>query len=399
MVQKRLEESENLDLDELLRAWVEYGACVRMEHGEKHPQLVRTHFYLATTYRERRAHFTPSRLRGCSLLITVCSAVRQKLVAQALQHFKTADSVNTQIGSKDPDSQNFHCRILEGMGICETRLGHFAAAQSLLDKASKMCSIPATEGEGDDEGEVDLSDGRAASVQVALSELYSAQGKFVESVDCLVKAWECKENELGEEHPQVGQLFNAMGTVKQKHLKELEQLLADVEVILESSIRVKQQIDEKTEGLHLQGAQEQRGVQELIEDIANYRQKQRDLQQEVHVCKADALDYMNRARKIITKAKGAVHQDSVALTKTVSVLALRFAEEEKEAIKAKNSASVTEVSPARKAAEEKTKDWLTKQGENLEIFGLAGNAHQDGVESLISVLRLKPAPPQPDMAV
>lgn len=53
-----------MDLDELVRAWVEYGACVRMEHGEKHIQLVRTHFYLATTY--RKCNFSCSLKHWCN---------------------------------------------------------------------------------------------------------------------------------------------------------------------------------------------------------------------------------------------------------------------------------------------------------------------------------------------
>lgn len=322
-------------------------------------------------------------------------AVRQKLVTQALQHFKTADSINTQIGSaNNPDGQSLHCRILEGMGICETRLGHFAAAQGLLDRAMKMCVV---EDGADNDGDVsaEITDSRAASVHVALSELHSAQGKYAEAVDCLIEAWQCKEHELGEEHPQVGQLFNAMGTVKQKHLKDLEQLLADVRVILESSIRVKQQIDDKTEGIHLQGVHEEKGVQELIQDIANYRQKQRELQNQVHACKADALDYHNRARKIMLNAKGAQHQDTVALTKTVSVLASRFAEEEREAIKAKSEAEGkgrNPQSPAeRRKAEAATKEWLEKQGENLEEWGLASGskANQNDIDNLISMLRFE----------
>jgi hypothetical protein len=72
--------------DALVRAWVEYGACVRMEHSDTHPELVRAHFNLATTY-----------LRG-------------KCVPQALAHFKAADSVN-EANPRAPDAGVFRCRI------------------------------------------------------------------------------------------------------------------------------------------------------------------------------------------------------------------------------------------------------------------------------------------------
>jgi hypothetical protein len=79
--------------DELIRAWVEYGACVRMEHSDAHPLLVRTHFSMATTY------------------------LRQKLVVQALQHFKAAEEINScNDFDKDKEAANFRCRcvILSG---------------------------------------------------------------------------------------------------------------------------------------------------------------------------------------------------------------------------------------------------------------------------------------------
>jgi hypothetical protein len=84
---KALEASGNYP--ELIKAWVEYGACVRMEHSDKDKLLVRTHFNLATTY------------------------LRQKLVLQALYHFKEADLVNQSNATSD-DAISFRCRIMEG---------------------------------------------------------------------------------------------------------------------------------------------------------------------------------------------------------------------------------------------------------------------------------------------
>ena len=73
--------------EELIRAWVEYGACVRMEHSDTHPLLVRTHFSIATNY------------------------LRQKLVVQALQHFKASEEINScNDCDKDKEAANFRCR-------------------------------------------------------------------------------------------------------------------------------------------------------------------------------------------------------------------------------------------------------------------------------------------------
>jgi hypothetical protein len=73
--------------EELVRAWVEYGACVRMEHSDTHPLLVRTHFSIATTY------------------------LRQKMVVQALQHFKAAEEINScNDYDTDKEAATFRCR-------------------------------------------------------------------------------------------------------------------------------------------------------------------------------------------------------------------------------------------------------------------------------------------------
>jgi len=99
---------------ELINLYVEYGACVRMLHSDTDKQLVQIHFNLATTY------------------------LRQTLVMQALYHFKEADTVN-QAQAADDHALFFKCRILEGMGICETREGHFKAAEGLLEQAKLLC--------------------------------------------------------------------------------------------------------------------------------------------------------------------------------------------------------------------------------------------------------------------
>lgn len=120
---KQLEDQGNYE--ELIKAWVEYGACVRMQHSDKDKLLVRTHFNLATTY------------------------LRQKLVPQALYQFKEADLVN-QCNTTEEDALSFKCRIMEGMGICETRLGHFKAAETLLEQAKWLCMKQAMGKDGDD---------------------------------------------------------------------------------------------------------------------------------------------------------------------------------------------------------------------------------------------------------
>ena len=85
------------------------------------------------------------------------------------------------------------------MGICETRLGHFQIAQTLLDRAKRACvKAPG----GGDESQEEKYEPAAASVLVALSELHSAQGEYEAAADCLERAWEIKDEELGSDHPQ-----------------------------------------------------------------------------------------------------------------------------------------------------------------------------------------------------
>ena len=92
IIQERIKKlNEEGNFEELIKAWVEYAACVRMQHSDSHPLLVRSHFHLATTY------------------------LRLKMIVQALFHFKAADNIN-QLNPQTDESLAFRCRILEGMG-------------------------------------------------------------------------------------------------------------------------------------------------------------------------------------------------------------------------------------------------------------------------------------------
>jgi tetratricopeptide (TPR) repeat protein len=226
-VRKRIESlGGESDYEELIKAWVEYGACVRMEHGDKDRLLVRTHFNLATTY------------------------LRQKLVIQALGHFQEADLVN-KANSAAEDFNFYRCRVLEGMGICETRLGHFKAAESLLDEACRLCMKKAMGPDvGDDAVEqaikdmefenVTDQDGAVAGVLVAKSELFSAQSDFDNAIKCLTDAYLLKEQVLGSDHKQIGKLYSALGTICRKQMHHKHELLRDVQATLASAIRVRQ---------------------------------------------------------------------------------------------------------------------------------------------------------------
>lgn len=292
--------------EELIKAWVEYGACIRMEHSDMHPELVRAHFNLATTY------------------------LRHKYIPQALAHFKAAEGVN-EANPGAPDSAVFRCRILEGMGICETRLAHFSVALALLTRAEMLCMQRQEEtprsndsstsdgeggggggrGGGGEEEEEGASDTAVASVLVALSELHSAQAHYEGAVDCLLRAWEIKEVELGPGHVQIGKLFSAMGSIKQKHLRQKVDALADVQATLQSAVRIKTQIDDKTEGIQLAGTQHERGVMQLKRDIGHMKEKRGEYQREVRLCKADVLDYLNRARQIALASHADTHPETV----------------------------------------------------------------------------------------
>lgn len=200
VVEKIKQYEAEANYDKLIKAWVEYGACVRIEYSDKDRLLVRTHFNLATTY------------------------LRQKLTAQALYHFKEADLLN-QENAHTEDALFFKCRIMEGMGICETRLGHFKAADTLLEQARRVCLRKVLGKDSIDENaltelpedeEINDSDGTVASVWVAKSELYSAQAEYDKAEKSLLLAYSLKERQLGDKDTQIGKLCSALGTICQK---------------------------------------------------------------------------------------------------------------------------------------------------------------------------------------
>ena len=342
-VKKRIHELENKgDYGELIKAWVEYGACVRIMHSDKDKQLVQTHFNLATNY------------------------LRQKLVMQALYHFKEADTVN-QANASDADALFFKCRIMEGMGICETRLEHFKAAEGLLEQAKRLCMKKALSGKGMDEAalikhieevdveEIEDTDGAVASVLVAKSELYSAQMEYDNAAQCLFQAYTLKEAQLGSNHKQIGKLFSALGIIRQKQMKHKMELLQDVQATLESAVRIRKEIQDKTQGIVLKGLEEEKGLEQLLRDIANMQDKEGKLQAEVRSCKADVLDYMNRARKVSEHNRGEGDEETVRITKLVANLAEKFAQEESARVGRdilETTDAEDERSPSRKKASE-----------------------------------------------
>jgi hypothetical protein len=60
--------------------------------------------------------------------------------------------------------------------------------------------------------------------------------------------------------------------------------------------------------------------------------KEANLQAEVRSCKADVLDYMNRARKVSEHNRGATDEETVKITKLVASLAEKFALEESDRV-------------------------------------------------------------------
>jgi tetratricopeptide (TPR) repeat protein len=342
-VKKRIQELESKgDYGELIKAWVEYGACVRILHSDKDKQLVQTHFNLATNY------------------------LRQKLVMQALYHFKEADTVN-QANASDADALFFKCRIMEGMGICETRLEHFKAAEGLLEQAKCLCMKKALGGKGMDEAalikhieevdveEIEDTDGAVASVLVAKSELYSAQMEYDKAVQCLFQAYTLKEAQLGSNHKQIGKLFSALGIIRQKQMKHKMELLQDVQATLESAVRIRKEIQDKTQGIVIKGLEEEKGLEQLLRDIANMQDKEAKLQAEVRLCKADVLDYMNRARKVSEHNRGEGDEETVRITKLVANLAEKFAQEESARVGRdilQTTDAEDEMSPSRKKSAE-----------------------------------------------
>ena len=62
-----------------------------------------------------------------------------------------------------------------------------------------------------------------AQVLVAKSELYSAQAEYDKAVECLFQAYTLREAQLGSNHKQIGKLFSALGTIRQKQVRALSE--------------------------------------------------------------------------------------------------------------------------------------------------------------------------------
>eukprot|EP00960_Hanusia_phi_P059597 764228-Hanusia_phi.AAC.2 len=363
IIQERIKKlNEEGNFEELIKAWVEYAACVRMQHSDSHPLLVRSHFHLATTY------------------------LRLKMIVQALFHFKAADNIN-QLNPQTDDSLAFRCRILEGMGICETRLGNYQSAHSLLGTAKKICmrragrtgdSVMAEEGE--EEEVLDDQDGTVASLYVAMSDLYSAQKLFDDAMNYLIKAWELKEaSTSGRKDPQIGKLFTAMGTIKRQLLKQMTEQFHVVDAELESSLRNKAEIERKAEGIELAGLDQD--LFGLDKDIANLSRQRSELQSNMRICKAEIIEHMNEARKIVQDSKGEDHPDTEKLTELVGKLCSKFLEEEKDAIM-----RLKPVNKLNSTAEEEVNDWLFKHG--IDAVNVSGEeAPVSHIDEAIAKLR------------
>ena len=165
--------------------------------------------------------------------------------------------------------------------------------------------------------------------------------------------------------------------------------------------------------------------------------KEAHLQADVRSCKADVLDYMNRARKISEHNRGPTDEETVRITKLVANLAEKFAHEESARVGhdiLDEPEEEDEMSPTRKKAAQQvcvhaaflsrgcapcsrklrrcaarvrvrpasdlgdahvqTEEWLAKQGIDAEEWGLGGgstsapSAH-DNTDRIISFLRAK----------
>ena len=109
---------------------------------------------------------------------------------------------------------------------------------------------------------------------------------------------------------------------------------------------------EKTEGIVLKGLEQEKGLEQLLRDIANMQDKEGKLQGEVRSCKANVLDYYNRARKICAHNRGEDDGETAKMTRLVANLAAKFAEEESSRV-GKNileQEALGEESPGKKQA-------------------------------------------------
>lgn len=133
-------------LEELLESWLEYSFLARIVFGDVSSVLVNAEFHIGTCY------------------------LRQRMVKQAAVHFNIARDCNEKMPG-DSSGVSFQPRILEGLGICETRLGNYTQGLTLLEKARDLNVII--------HGRNHPSE---ASILVAKSELHSAKGEHQVSV-------------------------------------------------------------------------------------------------------------------------------------------------------------------------------------------------------------------------
>ena len=219
----------------------------------------------------------------------------------------------------------------------------------------------ATEEEEEDEVPDD-PDGTVASLYVAMSDLYSAQKLFDDAMNYLVKAWELKEaRSSSRKDPQIGKLYTAMGTIKRQQLKQMTEQFHVVDAELESSLRNRAEIERKAEGIELAGLEQD--MFGLDKDIANLSRQHSELQHNMRVCKAEIIEHMNEARKIVQETKGVEHPETEKITELVGKLCSKFLEEEKDAIM-----RLKPVNKGRNSADEEVKEWFANHGvEALDV--------------------------------
>ena len=116
-------------------------------------------------------------------------------------------------------------------------------------------------------------------------------------------------------------------------MRQKEELLNDVQASLESAIRIRHEIQDKTEGIVLKGLEQEKGLQQLLRDIDNLHEQKAALQSQVRACKADVLDYMNRARKISAHNRGEDDEETKKISSLVAKLAETYAREVSDLLK------------------------------------------------------------------
>mmetsp|Transcript_13713 Transcript_13713/g.32461 ORF Transcript_13713/g.32461 Transcript_13713/m.32461 type:complete len:328 (-) Transcript_13713:546-1529(-) len=263
------------DLETLTKRWVEHVALTRIVHGDVSAALVSSEFNLGTTY------------------------LRQRLVSQAMVHFTKAKEDNVAMGA-DAAARALMPRILEGLGICETRHGNLVKAQARLDEA---CALN-RQVHGDDHPS-------GASILVAKSELHGARGEFQEALDTLGEAFVLKEAEVGSDHVQIGKLYQAMARVRERQTKHVKRLLAEVKPTLEAALDVKNEFEKERNEQGARGEQidesEEVQFEQLLKDIKDMKEKHTKLRELLQTCVNEAVDYSSRSHQTLDKCLGQDH--------------------------------------------------------------------------------------------